>query len=259
MTEECTNPANSNGDEIFVGYLPTPPGQRRFLRLILPPLVLGFVGAGTLLAWTFRSPGDGRWNLDQPEEYVGVIATQPYAMIRVPDPDAPDGVRTILLVREGKRGAAEIARGLDGRIVRVRGTVLQRDGRQLLEVIEPIEPLAGDVTAASQPASNQPIGQVTVRGEIIDPKCYFGAMKPGEGKTHKECATLCIAGGIPPMFLVRGVDGSKVYYLLANEQGESVTQSVLPFIADPVELSGMVERRGDLLVLRIEPDSIRRL
>ena len=41
-----------------------------------------------------------------------------------------------------------------------------------------------------------------VKGEIVDPKCFFGVMKPGEGKPHKDCAIRCILGGIPPVLKV---------------------------------------------------------
>ena len=47
------------------------------------------------------------------------------------------------------------------------------------------------------PAPQVLADNVTLKGEIIDPKCYLGAMKPGGGKTHKACAMRCIAGGIP--------------------------------------------------------------
>jgi len=30
------------------------------------------------------------------------------------------------------------------------------------------------------------ISKMTLQGEIIDPKCYFGVMKPGKGKIHRS-------------------------------------------------------------------------
>ena len=32
------------------------------------------------------------------------------------------------------------------------------------------------------------LGEATYRGEILDSKCWFGAMQPGQGKPHKSCA-----------------------------------------------------------------------
>ena len=47
------------------------------------------------------------------------------------------------------------------------------------------------------------IGEVTLVGEVVDPKCWLGDMKPGDGKAHAACARLCMEGGIPPMLRVR--------------------------------------------------------
>ncbi len=246
-------------EDIYVGYRPMPARERRLLRWLVPMVLLTFWLAAGIWAGTFRSPGAGAWNADEPVSLEGLLLTRPYARVLVADPSAPVGVRTILLVREGKRGAAALARSLDGVPVRVNGTILQRDGRQLLELSpDQIEPVHPSRATPPRPATH-PAGRVRLRGEIIDPKCFFGAMKPGEGKTHKECATLCIAGGIPPMFIVRAAGRAPTYYLLAGEGGDAVTEAVLPFVADPVEVTGQVEREGDLLVLRLDAGGIRRL
>jgi len=260
--------SGAQADELYVGYLPTPPAHRRFLRRLVPPLGLGFVAAGLLLAWSFGSPGDAVWDTQAAREFEGVLMTDPYAMIRVTNAGAHQS-ETLVLVAEGKHGAAELVAGLDGRRARVRGHILERDGRRLLELTAPPTPLALQTPAPSgpdvradlpvAPPTAEPLGSVTLRGEIIDPKCYFGAMKPGEGKTHKECATLCIAGGIPPMFLVRGANGERVYYLLTDADGAAANTIVLPYLADPVEITGALERRGDLVFLKIDADGIRRL
>lgn len=249
-------PARTVGDDLYVGYLTVPDGYRRFLRLCIPPLVVGFVTAGALLAWSFRSPGDGRWETDREREFEGVIIARPYAMLRLADTD--NGVRTILLVQEGKRGAADVVAGLDGQFARVRGTLLQRDGKQMLELSGPPERRSAPASTAS-PSPVADLGAVMLRGEIIDPKCYLGAMKPGEGKTHKACATLCIAGGIPPMFVTRDAHGGKTFYLLTDRDGGPAHQQVLPFVADPVEIHGKLFRDGDLLVLRLGSRGIQRL
>ncbi len=91
----------------------------------------------------------------------------------------------------------------------------------------------------------------TLRGEILDSKCFLGAMRPGEGKTHKECAALCIAGGISPMLITRDERGTATYYLLTNSSGGAMGPEVLPLVADPVEIRGEVEHVGGLLRLRV--------
>lgn len=249
-------------DELYVGYLPVPTGQRRFLRACVPALAAVVLAAGGLWSGAARSPGRGVWDTSAVRTLEGLACSRPYAMLRVPDAHAPDGARTVLLVQEGKRGAAEVVAPFDGRLVRVRGYVLERDGRQMLELVE------GNLESLAAPSDSMavglqwpvPVGMGPVRltGEIIDPKCYLGAMKPGEGRTHKECATLCIAGGIPPMFVTRDAAGTVVYFLLVDARGGPAAEQVLAFVGDPVELSATLERWGDLLVLKLSPGAIRR-
>jgi len=97
---------------------------------------------------------------------------------------------------------------------------------------------------------------VTLKGEIIDPKCYLGAMKPGGGKTHKACAMLCISGGVPPMLVTRDANEQETFYLLTTDQGGVANELVLPFVGDRVEVAGRLEEHGDLLLLRIVRDGL---
>ena len=249
--------------EFYVGYFKTPPALAKFLRWVLPVLIVVALAVAWFVSRSQNDPGDGVWH-DDAESLVGRIAAKPYPLIRVPSRLADSPVETILLVSEGKHGGGERVAALDGRIVRVRGTILERDGRRLLELTKDDALTPGN--SLSQPEEARlasptvvPMGQVTLRGEIIDPKCYAGAMKPGEGKTHKECATLCISGGIPPMFVTVDDAGRRSYYLLTNPAGEALDDRILPFVADAVEISGALEMRDDLQVLKIDPGSIRRL
>jgi hypothetical protein len=252
-------------DEFYVGYLPGPSGYVRFLRRIVPVLILSTIIIGGLVIQAHNNPGDGVWDIDTSRTIEGVIDTMPYAMIRVAGEGASAPMQSILLVSEGKFGALDRVKPFAGQAVRVHGTVLSRKGRRLFELADgdaAIDPLsAPDAPRAGQlnrPAPES-LGTMTLRGEIIDPKCFFGAMKPGEGKAHKECATLCISGGIPPMFLTRSRDGEMRFYLLAGVDGGPVGDEILPFVADSVEVDGTVERLGDLLILKIDPTRIQRL
>jgi hypothetical protein len=249
-------------DDIYVGYLPMPPGVKRFVRGAAVIVVLGFVGLAYFWVWTFSAPGEGRWDTHRIYEFEGVIGSTPYAMIRVLDETQPASVRTILLVDQGKRGGAEKLAGLDGRWAHVRGTVLERDNRRMVELAGPIEPSEPPSPALAEklgkPLSAK-LGEVHLWGEIVDPKCYLGAMKPGEGKTHKSCAALCITGGIPPVLVTRDPSGAAAFYLLTDPAGGPANSLVLPFLSDPVEITGELERHGDMLVLRIAPGAIRRL
>src|SRR5262249_668401 len=139
-----------------------------------------------------------------------------------------------------------------GRPVRVTGTFLHRDDRWMFELAEGdkgLRPLTDaeqrQLPSLSLPSHELVAERVTLRGELIDPKCYLGAMKPGSGKTHKACASLCIAGGIPPMLVTRGPDRRETFYLLTTSEGGPAGSMVLPFVGDPVEITGRLERQGD--------------
>ena len=104
-----------------------------------------------------------------------------------------------------------------------------------------------------------PLGRQTLRGEIVDSKCFLGVMNPGQLLPHRACAIRCISGGIPPMLLVRPTNGAAIYLLLVSADGKPVNQQVLDLVAEPVQITGEVERQGELLVLRADPATYRRL
>ena len=122
------------------------------------------------------------------------------------------------------------------------------------------------ITILNQPASQQsptpPLQSplpITLRGEIIDSKCYLGAMNPGERKTHRTCAIHCLRGGIPAAFLARDLAGKEAVLLLTDPDGAPLNQTILDFVAEPVEATGTVSFVGDLPVFAIDPASLRRL
>jgi hypothetical protein len=176
----------------------------------------------------------------------------------------------VLLVEEGKFGALPRVEGFvqgraGGVAVRATGTILHREGRWMLELAEGEKGLRR-LTAAEE-ARLPPLGwpapevlaeHAALNGEIIDPKCYLGAMKPGGGKTHKACAMLCISGGVPPMLVTRDAARNETFYLLATEEGGVANERVRDFVGDAVEVSGRLERHGDLLLLRIAANGVRR-
>ncbi|MCA9243604.1 MAG: hypothetical protein KDA32_06600 [Phycisphaerales bacterium] len=246
-------------DEFYVGYLPVPTRLRRFLWRITPTLLVLLAGIAWILASAQRDPGAGIWNDAEAKTFVGVIDASPYPLIRVTD-EAGEAV-TYLLVEVGKFGGGQRAAPFAGKAVRLSGWVLERDGRRMIE-LEPGDTIhaAEDVRDAERfaPPRRETLGERTLRGEIVDSKCYLGAMKPGDGKTHKQCATLCIAGGIPPTFVTRDEAGRRAYYLMTNRDGGPFDERILPLVADQVEMRGSVERRGDLLIIRTDADTIRR-
>ena len=104
-----------------------------------------------------------------------------------------------------------------------------------------------------------PLGLQTLTGEIVDSKCFLGVMNPGQLLPHRACAIRCISGGIPPVLLVRQTNGGAIYLLLVSADGKPVNQQVLDLVAEPVQITGEVERQGELLILRADPKTILRI
>jgi hypothetical protein len=257
-------------DEFFIGWEPTPDKYVRFLRPIVVALLLITGGVAATVAYLQRNPGTGHWDTDNVRTFDGIAFTRPYAMIRVSGERPGDPPRTILLVEDGKFGALpRVEKFTQGRAegvpVRVSGAILHRDGCWMLELTEGEEGMRR-LTAAEE-AKLPPLGwpapealaeHVTLKGEIIDPKCYLGAMKPGGGKTHKACAMLCVSGGVPPMLVTRDAARNETFYLLTAPDGGPIGHAIIDFVGDHVEVTGSLERQGDLRVVKLRVEDVRR-
>jgi len=84
-------------------------------------------------------------------------------------------------------------------------------------------------------------------------------MNPGNGKVHRDCAARCISGGAPPAFVARDGEGDARVLLLVGSDGRQLTREVLPFVAEPIEVSGELVHSGANLILKSEPSSFRRM
>ena len=113
--------------------------------------------------------------------------------------------------------------------------------------------------AHPSPLTPRPSFPVTLTGEIVDSKCFLGVMNPGQLTPHRACAIRCISGGCPPVLLVRQKDRPPLYFLLVSADGKPVNKPVLEMVALPVEISSEVARQGNLLILRADPATYRRL
>jgi hypothetical protein len=92
--------------------------------------------------------------------------------------------------------------------------------------------------------------QITLTGEIIDPKCYFGAMNPGSGKPHLSCAVRCIDGGIMPVIKYQA-NGIEQFALLLSETGTPINNEVLPLIGLPIKVMGKLSSYNNWNILYI--------
>lgn len=251
-------------EEFYIGWQnETPPTTKRRLRVFVLALALVVIAVGFLIVRSQQGFSNATFELGRITELEGVLIDRPVPFLQVYrglDPQGHPIMQHIVLVGAGKHGAHEAimsaektaGKTLNGQVLRISGSLIYHDGQTLMEIskkpdsIIPITQSTQNEIPAQQEKS---IGQVDITGEIIDPKCYFGAMKPGYGKTHRACAVRCIAGGIPPVFKTSAPDGSTRYYLIVGHDGQPVNDEVLPFVADQVSLQGELRQLGDWYIL----------
>lgn len=230
-------------DPHYIGWFPMPPALARFLRpLALVAVVVGLVLAAGLSS-SQRPAGPGRWDDSREVSFEGIAVAEPYAMIRTP-------TETVLLVEAGKFGAKDRLRPFDGTGVRATGTLIERDGVRLLELADGKAGLQA-IEWMIEGTTNEVSTPVTLEGEIVDSKCYLGAMKPGGGKTHKGCAILCLRGGIPPLFVAKA-DGGVQNYLATDSRGQPLGEDLFEFVGEPVIVTGQLVTGRGWPMLRIE-------
>jgi hypothetical protein len=237
-------------DEFFIGYGDTPSADRRFMLGLGVALTAGAGAAAFGLGTLQRGPGNGSWDLEE-RDWQGTLFTEPFPVLRTVDVDGSP--RSLWLVCSGKCGVAARLAGLRGKAVTVRGSLLARDGFHMLSVSDGPD-WVREVTATASGANTpwpeyEDHGKLRVSGEILDIKCFTGAMSPASGKPHKACASLCIRGGIPPGVFVRDRQGHPRMLLLIDADQRPHGHGLLPFVADPVDVAGRLLRRGGNLFL----------
>jgi hypothetical protein len=245
---------NKQRREFFVGYLPMPEALKPFYKWLAVFLLVLGLGFSYWVSSSQKAVGKGQWLLAEEKTYKGYLSHDPYPILHV----LGDEPESIILMSRGKHSSAKLTSELDGNEVTVKGFPIERGGWKLLELRD-----MGDVkvvgSTTSHKAVAEPLGEVTLSGEIIDSKCFMGVMKPGEGKVHRACAAMCIAGGIPPMLVVNQSDGLRFGYILIGPEGQAAADLVIQDVAVPVSVFGQLERRGNLTYLRIAENGISRI
>lgn len=245
--------------EYFVGYLDTPKVDRRYL-LGLTVLGLAAAGGGAAgLAVSQRGAGGGSWDMAAQHTLTGHLRMDPYPMLLTED--LGGGVRTVLLACDTKCGAQSKLEeaALETDRVSVRGSLLERGRHTMMAVsndgdwIQPADLAELDPAAAD----TEFLGEASLRGEILDSKCWFGAMRPNEGAAHKACAMLCIAGGIAPYFYARDRLGRQRAMMITDPDGGALVQPILRYVADPVAANGQMVRVNDVIQFRFAPEQLR--
>jgi len=263
-----------SSNDFYIGWMPKAPGIfSTFIKRYLAVLITVVVALGVTLALLQKKFGTGTFEFGKLTQISGVYLKTPVPVIKVINGRNIWGqvsYLTILLVGYGKHGAdgiisdIEKEKGvvLDKKEITLKGTLLYNDGKTILQIDKNDRPVVSIGEAASKEVLPQleDIGFRKVKGEIVDPKCYFGVMKPGEGKPHRDCAIRCILGGIPPVFHVQNENGANNYYLIVGPHGEKMNEAVQDYVAEPTEISARLVKYDDWIVMFVErKESIHRI
>lgn len=253
---------NNKYNDFYVGYQKRMPrGLARFTVIVVTLLLIGVAVLAFAVPALHQAYDYARSDFRDIREFEGVLLAQPapHIVIVRPGETGTQAFSRYILVGRGKSGPRIDTEALHGKQVKISGSLIYRDSQTLLSVRSAEEITAPQTPLQGNPLGGEFLGNFTLQGEIVDSKCYFGTMRPGHTAVHRGCAIRCIAGGIPPVFLIRDDIGNNMTFLLVGADGSNVNQQVLPFVADPLEINGQVVRMGDVFVLKAELDTYRRL
>lgn len=257
-------------NEFYIGYKPkAPKGIARFVIAFVLVLFMIMGGTSYFLSTSHDHITNGTYEYGELTELTGTISMEPVPHIRILADSVGEIGKNIMLIDFGKFGARTSVERMQEKIggdissyeVTIRGTLIYQDGFTLLELTEKENALMnwnkpkGFMTLAEVPPSYN----IELVGEIVDPKCYFGSMKPAQNKPHLSCAALCIAGGIPPVYVVQTKAKTAKYFILKGLDGQDINQEILEYVAQGVRLEGELSKHHEWNILRIDPEKIKRL
>jgi hypothetical protein len=264
MTQKKTGGEESN--IFYIGWMEAAPKLLvRFIRKYLLAIFITAVVLGSLLAISQKKFSTGVFEFGQLTDVKGIYFDSPVPCLKVlngMDIWGNPSYITIPLVGYGKHGAEgainEMEKQMHTRLnqkeLTLRGTLLYHDGVTIMQIDKNDNTVLHISHETVQPEflpRVKDLGKTLIKGEIIDPKCYFGVMKPGEGKPHRDCAIRCILGGISPMLAVHNEKGEANYYLLVSDDGGNIHEAVQDFVAEPVGMEARLVQYDDWVVAYI--------
>lgn len=252
-----------NNDEFFVPYIEGSLGTKtkqtvkNYAIIMISVIVL----AALIFSFSQKTFKNSTFELTSTTAVTGIFHENPYPMLRVEI--AKNEFKNILLLGFGKSSANPYleklqneVKDLNAKTLRIEGNLIYYNGKTLIQITDEEKVTLVSDQKKTIP-SIQKISNMTLQGEIIDPKCYFGVMKPGKGKIHRSCAVRCISGGIPPVLATTDNNKMTDYFLITDLNGRPINQAVIPYIGKPSEVSGIVEKMEDWYLIKIDPSNIK--
>ena len=222
--------------------------------LLIPAIFFLMIGLSMLVSKAQRDPGATLIATGSIDTWTGTLFADPYPML------VTDDSTIYLIMGIGKFGVADRVTEFDGVRCIVEGWELDRSDRHGIQLALEFDAIRKDDSGQSPAIKPVVQGgqQVRLVGEIVDGKCFLGAMKPGDGKGHKACAILCIDSGLPPLFA--SIDPNKFNQLpliLIDGKAE-LPSELLKLAGETVILEGTLQSIGRLQILNTTTAQVQR-
>jgi len=244
-------------DDFYIGYRKeAPPALARFVRIVAVVITLTAIAIAGGVG-IFQEPGgDGTYYFGARDWFMAQMPPDMANPALMRSDLSRRGYAPALLVGQGKHGPPNFLTNALGQTVQFSGARIHRNGVEMVEVGP-----ERDFSVLPPPSEipHSTIGalrDVTIEGELIDTKCFLGVMKPGHGKVHRGCASLCLKGGVPPGLAIRDHHGSTQVIVLNT--GIADTPAIDPEWAGRiVRVSGSLEYFSGLPILRVREIALR--
>ena len=228
--------------------------QQRYLLLALS-IVLLTIGAYNVMQYA---------NMHYYEEventqFQGIYFNTPHPMLRLDDAFVSQDFSPYVLITGPKQtGAQSIMEQLEdqfgsfnGKRIRLQGSLRKGDGTMIGELSQGVDALIaieGSLTYPIQQTAPKPI---TLKGEIVNAKCWLSWAIPREGWTHRYCTKKCLELGIPPILKVIQDQRNVLYFI----EGKNSAKLLAKHASKKLELKGEVYYQNGWNVLRLSEES----
>ncbi|WP_353485030.1 hypothetical protein [Haliscomenobacter sp.] len=271
-------------EEFYIGWQDkAPKSYGQWVKYVIWTLVVLVPLIAGLLVLSQRGFIASKYEIARLQTLEGILITEPIPCLKIPlgknkvfkqnasfweklkvtlknDNVGVAPFQRILLVGIGKKSAIpalealakKTGKSLTGKGIRLMGKLIYYDGVVAFELGPQKQFFQGFSKLKDEATKPVQLGKATLRGEILDPKCYLGVMRPGEGKPHRSCAIRCLAGGIPAFFKAKTTKGGRQYCFVLDQDGRPINDKLAPYVADEVQLCGAVEQWDNWYVVKAD-------
>jgi len=190
-----------------------------------------------LFVWLERPFSNSIFAYGEQIELEGYLIENPVIALRIKKGDEYEILPLLGLGKMGPHAALEGHLGGNYHL-KVRGTLISHKGKRFLELTDGKASILASKNSGEMDHEPTLIGSMKITGEIMDPKCFFGVMKPGYGKVHRSCAIRCLSGQIPPVLAIKNGEDFEEFYFLTDMEGKMLKEDLLSYVGKTITISG---------------------